>query len=46
MGQSQGLLFDQKEQQKHRQLDSVVDQIKERFGGAAVRRGSGLGRDC
>lgn len=43
-GQSQGLLFDYEEQHKHRQLDSVVDQIKERYGGAAVRRGSGLGR--
>ena len=43
-GQSQGLLFDHDEQQQHRQLDSVVDQIKERFGGAAVRRASGF--DC
>ena len=39
-GQSQGLLFDHEEQQKHRQVDVVVDQIKERFGGAAVRRAS------
>ena len=43
-GQSQGLLFDHAEHQKHRQLDSVVDQIKERFGRAAVRRASGLDR--
>ena len=43
-GDSQCLLFDHDEQQKHRQLNSVVDQIKERFGGAAVRRASGLGR--
>ena len=40
-GQLQGLLFDHDEQQQHRQLDSVVDEIKERFGGTAVRRASG-----
>ena len=45
-GQSQGLLFDQDEQQMHRQLDTVVDQIKDRFGGAAVRRASALDRGC
>ena len=43
-GHSQGLLFELEEQQKHRQIDSVVDQIKERFGRAVVRRGSGRGR--
>ena len=45
-GQSQGLLFDHDVQQKHRKLDAVVDQIKERFGGAAVRRASALDRGC
>jgi len=40
--QSQGLLFDHEEQQKQKQLDAVVDQIKDRFGGEAVRRASGV----
>lgn len=40
--ESQGLLFDQEEQQKQKHLDGVVDQIKDRFGGEAVRRASGL----
>jgi DNA polymerase IV len=43
--QSQGLLFDQAEQQKLQQLDGVVDQIRDRFGGAAVRRASGIRGD-
>jgi len=40
--ESQGLLFDQEEQQKQKHLEVVVDQIKDRFGGEAVRRASGL----
>lgn len=34
-GQSQGLLFEHDEQKKHRQLDTVIDQIKERFDAQA-----------
>ena len=43
-GQSQGLLFDHGEQQKHRQLDTVDDQIKERFGEKRCEEASLLGR--
>ena len=39
---SQGLLFDQSERQKQRQLDEVADRIQERFGIAALGRASGL----
>jgi DNA polymerase-4 len=41
-GHSQGLLFDQGERQKHKQLDTSIDQITERFGKASLRRASGL----
>ncbi len=41
---SQGLLFDQEERRKQRQVDQVADQIQARFGARALRRGSGLGR--
>jgi hypothetical protein len=36
------LLFDQGERQKHKQLDTSIDQITERFGKASLRRASGL----
>ena len=42
---TQGLLFDDEERQKQRQLDSVADQIKERFGSSALGRASGLTHD-
>jgi hypothetical protein len=44
-GQSQGLLFEQGERQKHQKLDTVVDQITNRFGVDALRRASGLRPD-
>ena len=43
-GTVQGLLFDQEERQKQTQLDSVADQLKDRFGTEALRRGSSLER--
>jgi DNA polymerase-4 len=44
-GLIQGMLFDREERQKQARLDNVADQIKERFGTAAIRRGSSLGGD-
>ncbi len=41
-GLIQNLLFDQEERQKHSLLDAVADQVKERFGTEALRRGSSL----
>jgi DNA polymerase-4 len=41
-GMTQGMLFDQKDRQKQSQLDAVADEIKNRFGAGAIRRGSGL----
>ena len=41
-GLRQGLLFDQDERRKQADLDTVNDQIRERFGPAALRRGSAL----
>ena len=38
-GQSQQMMFDQHEQKRNRSVDSVADQIKDRFGDDAVRRG-------
>lgn len=38
-GRSQQMMFDQLEQQRNRSVDSVADQIKDRFGDDAVRRG-------
>ena len=34
------LLFDQEQRQKQVDLDAVTDQIRERFGSSAVRRGA------
>ena len=42
---SQGMLFDEGERQKLRQLDEVADRIQERFGRSALRRASGLAHD-
>ena len=44
-GLVQGQLFDQGEKQKQSQLDAVADEIKERFGKSALRRGSSLQND-
>jgi hypothetical protein len=43
-GLAQGMLFDAEEREKQSRLDAVADEIKKRFGGEALRRGSGLGR--
>jgi DNA polymerase-4 len=43
-GQVQGMLFDRGERAKQSRMDAVADQIKERFGPGALRRGSRLGR--
>jgi DNA polymerase-4 len=43
-GTIQGLLFDQEERQKQTRLDTVADQLKDRFGIEALRRGSSLER--
>jgi len=40
-GQSQRHLFDELDRQRHRQLDRVADQISDRFGKLAIRRGGG-----
>ena len=41
-GQSQGMLFDQGEHQRQKQLDATIDQITDRFGKTSLRRASGL----
>ena len=38
-GQSQQLMFDREEQKRNKSIDSVADQIKNRFGDDAVHRG-------
>jgi DNA polymerase IV len=40
-GRSQRQLFDEPDRQRHRQLDRVADQISEKFGKRAIRRGGG-----
>ncbi len=42
IGMVQGMLFGQGERQKQARLDAVADQVKERFGAGAIRRGSSL----
>jgi hypothetical protein len=37
----QRALFDELDEQKHRQLDAAADQIREKFGSAALNRGAG-----
>lgn len=41
-GLRQGLLFDQEDRQKQAGLDTVTDQIRERFGSSALRRAASL----
>ena len=41
-GQVQGMLFDGEERRKQSSVDAVADQIKERFGTGALRRGSSI----
>jgi DNA polymerase-4 len=41
-GLRQGLLFDREDRQKQSGVDAVADQIRERFGASALRRGSSL----
>ena len=41
-GLVQGMLFDGEDRQKQSRVDTVADEIKERFGTGAIRRGSGL----
>jgi hypothetical protein len=40
-GRSQRHLFDEPDREQHRQLDRVADQISNRFGKFALRRGGG-----
>jgi hypothetical protein len=39
------MLFDQEEREKHARLDDVSDEVKERFGSGAIRRGSSIEHD-
>jgi len=39
----QGLLFDQEEAQQQSRIDEVGDQVRDRFGSGALRRGATLG---
>jgi DNA polymerase-4 len=41
-GRTQQHLFEQPDHERRRELDSVADQIAERFGKRAIRRGAGL----
>lgn len=41
-GKSQQSLFDQPDRERHQELDRVADQITEKFGKLAIRRGTGL----
>jgi DNA polymerase-4 len=41
-GSSQLRLIDQPAQQRHRELDTVADQIAAKFGKRAIRRGAGM----
>ncbi len=43
-GLVQGMLFDQETREKQARLDAVTDEVKERFGRGAIRRGSSLER--
>jgi DNA polymerase-4 len=44
-GRSQMGLFADPERERRQKLDAVADQINERFGKRAIRRGGGLGKD-
>ena len=39
------MLFGAEDREKHSRVDAVADQLKEKFGGKALRRGSSLERD-
>ena len=41
-GQVQGMLFDGEQREKQSRMDAVADQVKEKFGFGAIRRGSHL----
>ena len=41
-GKTQQHLFDQPDRERHRELDSVADQIAAKFGKRAIRRGAGM----
>ena len=41
-GKSQQTLFDQPDRERHQELDRVADQITEKFGRLAIRRGTRL----
>ena len=41
-GSDEGMLFDGEDRQKQSRVDAVADEIKERFGTGALRRGSSL----
>jgi DNA polymerase-4 len=41
-GLVQGMLFDQAEREKQSRADAVADQVKEKFGFGAIRRGSSI----
>ena len=41
-GKSQQTLYDQPDRQRHQELDRVADQITEKFGKLAIRRGARL----
>jgi hypothetical protein len=41
-GQVQGMLFDGEQREKQSRVDAVADQLKEKFGDKALRRGSNL----
>ena len=43
-GQSQGLLFDREERQRQGQLDTVTDEILDRFGKGSISRAGSLGK--
>lgn len=43
-GKSQQTLFNQPDRERHQELDRVADQITEKFGKLALRRGAGLDR--
>ena len=44
-GLIQGMLFDSAVREKQGRVDAVADEIKERFGAGALRRGSSLRGD-
>ncbi len=45
LGQSQGLLFDQEERRRQGKLDSVTDEILNRFGKGSIGRAGTMGGD-